>query len=163
MGRKANPAIIGAFVIGAVALTVVAVTVWGSGKLFRRQYPCVCYFPGSVNGLSAGAPVKFRGVQIGEVTDVRLLYAQARGTPRIPVFLTIDNERMRGLGSKRELSLELLRQLIDQGLPQLDVDRTIRMVDLAEYKRRQAPPGIKVTWRAFGRDRRLRSRRRPGR
>ena len=116
MGKKANPAIIGAFVIGAVALAVVAVTVWGSGKLFRRQYPCVCYFPGSVNGLSAGAPVKFRGVQIGEVSDVRLLYAQTRGSPRIPVFLKIDNERMRGLGSKRELSLELLRELIDQGL-----------------------------------------------
>jgi len=116
MGRKANPAVIGMFVIGAVALAVVAVTVWGSGKLFRRQYPAVCYFPGSVNGLSVGAPVKFRGVQIGEVTDVRLLYAQTRGAPRIPVFLTIDNERMRGLGSTRELSLELLRELIDRGL-----------------------------------------------
>jgi NAD+ synthase (glutamine-hydrolysing) len=46
-------------------------------------------------------------------------------------------------------------QLIAQGLPQAEVDRTIRMVDLAEYKRRQAPPGIKVTWRAFGRDRRM--------
>jgi len=46
-------------------------------------------------------------------------------------------------------------QLIAEGLPQADVDRTIRMVDLAEYKRRQAPPGIKVTWRAFGRDRRM--------
>jgi NAD+ synthase (glutamine-hydrolysing) len=46
-------------------------------------------------------------------------------------------------------------QLIAQGLPLPDVDRTIRMVDLAEYKRRQAPPGIKVTWRAFGRDRRM--------
>jgi NAD+ synthase (glutamine-hydrolysing) len=46
-------------------------------------------------------------------------------------------------------------QLIAQGLPLLDVDRTMRMVDLAEYKRRQAPPGIKVTWRAFGRDRRM--------
>jgi NAD+ synthase (glutamine-hydrolysing) len=46
-------------------------------------------------------------------------------------------------------------QLIAQGLPQADVDRTLRMVDLAEYKRRQAPPGIKVTWRAFGRDRRM--------
>ena len=45
--------------------------------------------------------------------------------------------------------------LIAQGLPQADVDRTIRMVDLAEYKRRQAPPGIKVTPRAFGRDRRM--------
>jgi NAD+ synthase (glutamine-hydrolysing) len=46
-------------------------------------------------------------------------------------------------------------QLIAQGLPQVDVDRTILLVDLAEYKRRQAPPGIKVTSRAFGRDRRM--------
>jgi len=46
-------------------------------------------------------------------------------------------------------------QLIAQGLPALDVDRTIRLVDLAEYKRRQAPPGIKITPRAFGRDRRM--------
>ena len=46
-------------------------------------------------------------------------------------------------------------QLIGQGLPAADVERTIRMVDLAEYKRRQAPPGIKVTERAFGRDRRM--------
>jgi NAD+ synthase (glutamine-hydrolysing) len=46
-------------------------------------------------------------------------------------------------------------QLIAQGLPAVEVDRTLRMVDLAEYKRRQAPPGIKVTWRAFGRDRRM--------
>jgi NAD+ synthase (glutamine-hydrolysing) len=46
-------------------------------------------------------------------------------------------------------------QLIAQGLPEREVDRTIRLVELAEYKRRQAPPGIKVTSRAFGRDRRM--------
>jgi NAD+ synthase (glutamine-hydrolysing) len=46
-------------------------------------------------------------------------------------------------------------QLIAQGLPAAEVQRTIRLVDRAEYKRRQAPPGIKVTWRAFGRDRRM--------
>ncbi len=46
-------------------------------------------------------------------------------------------------------------QLIAEGLPAAEVDRTIRLVDLAEYKRRQAPPGIKVTTRAFGRDRRM--------
>ncbi len=46
-------------------------------------------------------------------------------------------------------------QLIAAGLPEPEVDRTIRLVDLAEYKRRQAPPGIKVTTRAFGRDRRM--------
>jgi NAD+ synthase (glutamine-hydrolysing) len=46
-------------------------------------------------------------------------------------------------------------QLIAQGLPEPDVDRVIRLVDLAEYKRRQAPPGIKISTRAFGRDRRM--------
>jgi NAD+ synthase (glutamine-hydrolysing) len=46
-------------------------------------------------------------------------------------------------------------QLIARGLPAEDVDRVIRLVDLAEYKRRQNPPGIKVTSKAFGRDRRV--------
>jgi NAD+ synthase (glutamine-hydrolysing) len=50
---------------------------------------------------------------------------------------------------------ESREQLIAQGLPAAEVDRAIRLVDLAEYKRRQAPPGIKVTTRAFGRDRRM--------
>jgi NAD+ synthase (glutamine-hydrolysing) len=46
-------------------------------------------------------------------------------------------------------------QLIARGLPEPDVDRVLRLVDLAEYKRRQQPPGIKVTSKAFGRDRRV--------
>jgi NAD+ synthase (glutamine-hydrolysing) len=46
-------------------------------------------------------------------------------------------------------------QLIAEGLPAEEVDHTLRLVDLAEYKRRQAPPGIKITTRAFGRDRRM--------
>ena len=45
--------------------------------------------------------------------------------------------------------------LIARGLPEEDVKRVIRMVDLAEYKRRQAPPGIRISTKAFGRDRRL--------
>jgi NAD+ synthase (glutamine-hydrolysing) len=46
-------------------------------------------------------------------------------------------------------------QLVGQGLDAGDVDRAIGLVDAAEYKRRQAPPGIKITTRAFGRDRRM--------
>jgi NAD+ synthase (glutamine-hydrolysing) len=46
-------------------------------------------------------------------------------------------------------------QLIARGLPEADVDRIIRLVDVSEYKRRQNPPGIKVTSKAFGRDRRV--------
>jgi NAD+ synthase (glutamine-hydrolysing) len=46
-------------------------------------------------------------------------------------------------------------QLVAEGLPAQEVERVIRLVDGAEYKRRQAPPGIKITERAFGRDRRM--------
>jgi NAD+ synthase (glutamine-hydrolysing) len=46
-------------------------------------------------------------------------------------------------------------QLAAEGLPEDVVEETIRLVDRAEYKRRQAPPGIRITSRAFGRDRRL--------
>ena len=46
-------------------------------------------------------------------------------------------------------------ELVRRGLPREDVERVIRMVDRAEYKRRQAPPGIKISMKAFGRDRRL--------
>ncbi|ADB51898.1 NAD+ synthetase [Conexibacter woesei DSM 14684] len=46
-------------------------------------------------------------------------------------------------------------QLILRGFREQDVDKVIALVDRAEYKRRQAPPGIKITSRAFGRDRRV--------
>ncbi len=46
-------------------------------------------------------------------------------------------------------------RLVEQGLPQSQVERVIRMVDLNEYKRRQSPPGVKITHRAFGKDRRM--------
>jgi NAD+ synthase (glutamine-hydrolysing) len=46
-------------------------------------------------------------------------------------------------------------ELVNRGLAADEVERVIRMVDKAEYKRRQAPPGIKISTKAFGRDRRL--------
>ncbi len=47
------------------------------------------------------------------------------------------------------------QQLIESGLPRDVVHRVIRMVDRNEYKRRQSPPGVKITPKAFGKDRRL--------
>ena len=47
------------------------------------------------------------------------------------------------------------RQLVDSGLPAEAVERVIRLVDLNEYKRRQSPPGVRITPKAFGKDRRL--------
>ena len=73
-----------------------------------------------------------------------------RDDDSLPVYGVLDRilEGYVELDQSRE-------QLIAQGLPEQDVDRAIRLVDLAEYKRRQAPPGIKISARAFGRDRRM--------
>ncbi len=48
-----------------------------------------------------------------------------------------------------------IRQLVESGLPKEVVDSVIRMVDRNEYKRRQSPPGVRITPKAFGKDRRL--------
>jgi NH3-dependent NAD+ synthetase len=47
------------------------------------------------------------------------------------------------------------RELVDSGLPAEAVQRVIRMIDRNEYKRRQSPPGVRITTKAFGKDRRL--------
>jgi NAD+ synthase (glutamine-hydrolysing) len=45
--------------------------------------------------------------------------------------------------------------LVASGLPAKDVERVIRLIDQNEYKRRQSPPGVRITPKAFGKDRRL--------
>jgi NAD+ synthase (glutamine-hydrolysing) len=54
------------------------------------------------------------------------------------------------------VELDLGREgLLARGFAEADVDRIVRLVDLAEYKRRQQPPGVRITAKAFGRDRRM--------
>ena len=48
-----------------------------------------------------------------------------------------------------------IAEIAAQGFDEATVRRVARMVDFAEYKRRQSPPGIKITTRAFGKDRRI--------
>ncbi len=78
------------------------------------------------------------------------LRADQRDEDSLPPYELLD----RILHGYVELHLSR-EQLIAQGLPEQEVRRAAGLVDLAEYKRRQAPPGIKVTERAFGRDRRM--------
>ncbi len=70
MSKPANKTLIGLFVVGAVILAVLAVVLLGSGKFFTKRQKFVMYFSGSVNGLSVGSPLQFRGIKIGEVTKI---------------------------------------------------------------------------------------------
>lgn len=98
MGKKPNPTLIGAFVMGALALLVVGITVFGSGRMFRRAYPFVLYFDSNVNGLRIGAPVKFKGVEIGTVNQIRLRLDQSGTDVHIPVLIEIDQRKLAEAG-----------------------------------------------------------------
>jgi len=92
MSMRANPAVIGGFVVGAVALLLVALLVWGGSGLFRTKLDYVLFFESAVTGLNKGAPVLARGVKVGEVTDVQLRW----GTPLIGVYISVEPQTLKG-------------------------------------------------------------------
>jgi len=92
MRIRANPAAIGAFVVGAVALLLVALLIWGGTGVFRTKLHYVLFFDSSVTGLTKGAPVLARGVKVGEVTDVQIRW----GTPLVAVYIALEPDALKG-------------------------------------------------------------------
>ena len=109
---------VGVFVLGAAVLAVAAVLVFGSARFFRHEVKLVSYFSGSVNGLVVGAPVKFRGVPIGSVSQIRLgLPGTSPADVRIPVWYTIDIDTISGYqGRPFQFDRKRLDELIAAGL-----------------------------------------------
>lgn len=120
MGSKANPTVIGAFVVGAVALIVVGVLLFGGGKFFQEKAPFVIFFDSSVQGLNVGAPVVFRGVQVGQVAKVEALYDPKKTTIHVKVIVELVPGSVRVAEGvkrvKRGSPQEALELLVQQGL-----------------------------------------------
>jgi paraquat-inducible protein B len=118
MNKKISPTLIGAFVVGALALVVAAVLILGSGKLFLHSRDFILYFDGSVNGLRVGAAVKFKGVEIGAVKSILLQLGSDLSVQRIPVIVRVDAEKItkRGGEGAAITDPEVAKALIDQGL-----------------------------------------------
>jgi paraquat-inducible protein B len=106
MSKQANKTAIGVFVVGAVFLAVVAIIVFGSGKFFVKTDFYVVYLPGSVKGLRIGAPVMFRGVKIGEVTQIRLYSVDKGMSIEIPVIFKVDPASFHSIGSMVEADVD---------------------------------------------------------
>jgi paraquat-inducible protein B len=118
MSKQANKTLIGAFVVGAIALVVAGIIIFGSGDFFAERPKFVMFFEGSVNGLNVGAPVTFRGVKIGTVTEVNLYFNPQDMSLKIPVYVEFDPKSMvleKGSWQKSE-RYEYIKQFIDRGL-----------------------------------------------
>ncbi|HMK64420.1 MAG TPA: MlaD family protein [Thermodesulfobacteriota bacterium] len=116
MSKGASKTMIGGFVVGAAALLIIAVLIFGSGKFFSKQNRYVMFFKESVNGLTVGSPVVFRGVTIGSVVRIELWAYPKELRVLIPVYVEVDpakfkekNEGVSGDGS-------YLKQMIQKGL-----------------------------------------------
>ncbi len=119
MSKQANKTLIGAFVIGALALAVIGILIFGSGKFFTELPKFVLFFEGSVNGLNVGAPVTFKGVKIGTVTDINLYFNPEDMSLKIPVYIEIDPESLRQEKQERWVKAAkytYIKKLVERGL-----------------------------------------------
>jgi paraquat-inducible protein B len=116
MSRRANPKLVGAFVLTAIALLVAAALVFGSFTFFETTRKFVVFFQGSVDGLTQGSAVLFRGVPLGRVLDVGIRYDPKDSSFEIPVIIEIRPSVIVRWSPPAEHQVELLKSLIDAGL-----------------------------------------------
>jgi len=79
MATKMRTTAIGIFVLAGCCLAVVLIVAFGGKNIFASMLEYRLYFDKSVKGLSIGSPVMFRGVRVGQVSDVRLSYRDKIG------------------------------------------------------------------------------------
>ncbi len=116
MSKKANPKLVGGFVLGAIVLLVAAVVILGSGRLVDNRAKAVIFFDGSVNGLSVGAPVSLRGVKIGEVTQVKIEIDIQQYRARIPVYIAFEPGRAELIGDNGQHFNATIEEAVKRGL-----------------------------------------------
>ncbi|NIO03361.1 MAG: MCE family protein [Proteobacteria bacterium] len=114
--------------MGAVALAIIGVLVFGSGKFFTKRQEYVLFFDGSVKGLNIGAPVMFKGVKIGSVTDIKVVFNPEDLSLWTPVYIQVESGRISTLGEEPRLSgmRELFERLRPKQRVGMFVERGMR-------------------------------------
>lgn len=115
MNERNRQAMIGVFVLGALALLLGGVVLFGSGRFFTDYTNAIMYFEGSVKGLNIGSPVMAEGVKIGTVSDIRLIADVENLSLKIPVIVAIDSEKFSTIGAVSG-DKDYIDELIAKGL-----------------------------------------------
>ena len=146
MSKKANPTVIGAFIVAGVVLGVTGLIVFSSGNLFSKKQKYILYFEGSVKGMNKGAPVQLKGVTIGSVVDVYISHNQEIGDNSSPVLIEIDEAMLR---EKTDLRVDIsdkdkIKHYVARGLrAKLDAASFVTGVLMVQFDfMEDAPPPI---------------------
>lgn len=137
---------IGAFIVGGAVLSVAAVIFLASGVLFSPYSTYVSYFSEPVNGLSVGAAVKYRGIQLGQVHRIGL-YDEQSGNDLAEVVFRLEHQRIVNLGGEAEkITDDNMAQLVREGLrSRLEVESIVTGVVYVtlEFKEDLGPPVLR--------------------
>ncbi len=146
---------LGLFILGAVAALIIVLTVMGTGNLLRPTVLIETYIDGSVQGLDVGAPIKFRGVTIGDVTRLgftsveyqddtppaqRKRYVLVEGRVRPDRFASTTRESL--------FNEDLLGPLVDAGLRVRMTAQGVTGINFLEldFLDAEAHPALPVDW-----------------
>lgn len=143
MSIRANPTVIGLFLIGAIVLAVGGTAALASTAWFQKRTTFVSFFRETVNGLDRGAPVKFQGVPVGTVTEILIQIDERDKTFQVPVQYDIDITRLTTqLGSFVNLAdpAVLRTQVIDGLRAQLQMESIVTGQLYVELSYREDPP-----------------------
>ena len=107
-----KPSIVGGFVLTGLALAIAAILLFGHLDLFSPEQRAVVLFPGSISGLAVGAPVTFRGVQVGSVRRISVRLDGKDLTAQIAVIVELNRDALRAAdGTLADTPLSLPRLL----------------------------------------------------
>jgi len=111
-----KPVLVGTFVLGGVALAVLAILLFSSIHLFTRTFLIVGVFNGSVAGLGVGSPVTFRGVTIGKVQRLQVQMDVSNKTGIIPVYMQLEPDKIVWVNGKLHISAKSFQEAVKGGL-----------------------------------------------
>lgn len=114
--KRPSATLIGAFVLGAIALIVAAILFFGGASLFKQHIEIVSYFHGSVAGLRVGAPVTYRGVRVGEVKSIGIRITPDTAPSVVQVNMELLPEAVNVYGATATYTKSVLPELVERGL-----------------------------------------------
>ena len=132
---------LGLFVFAGFAAILALILVFGTGQLFKKTMMAETYIEQSVTGLDIGAPVRFRGVKLGQVTSISLsgmLYESeiplAERKEYVVVRMRLDGDQNEILGPTGKLPPDLRARVKSQGITGVNYVELDYVRDMVNYK-----------------------------